>query len=213
MGQRTITARWEEIYDDAVRRRARASGRSLGILLHRDAEDLDPDRAPAGREGAGVTPEAARHETLAAAVAAAAAVTDEWFVVPAHTDDHPTVVLPIAARRPFLEQLVERRPAGLRLRARAGAQGLASRRGLPAEVVPGVVARPHRPAVPRAVAAGRGRRSHLGTGCAVAVEFWEEGPGRRPALPRPGGVHDRGAARRRDGGPPASTASRCAPCR
>ena len=171
-----ITARWEEIYDDAARRRRKASGRSLGILLHRDAEDLDPDRAPAGRAGAGVTPEAVRHETLAAAVAAAAAVTDEWFVVPPHTDDHPTVVLPIAARRPFLGQLVSvDLPACVSVHEPEH-KGWPSRRGLPADVVPGL---------PR----GRTGRlflepwpkvgdaaSHLGTGCSVAVEFWEEGP-------------------------------------
>ena len=172
----TITARWEEIYDDAVRRRRGAAGRSLGIVLHRDAEDLDPDRAPAGREGVGVTPEAARHETLAAAVAAAAAVTDEWFVVPPHTDDHPTVVLPIAARRPFLQQLKDADlPAYVSVHEPEH-KGWPSRRGLPADVLPalrrGRTGRLFLEPWPRV---GDGA-SHLGTGCAVAVEFWEEGP-------------------------------------
>ena len=145
-------------------------------MLHRDAEDLDPDRAPAGREGAGVTPEAARHETLAAAVAAAAAVSDEWFVVPPHTDDHPTVVLPIAARRPFLQQLKDADlPAYVSVHEPEH-KGWPSRRGLPADVLPalrrGRTGRLFLEPWPRV---GDGA-SHLGTGCAVAVEFWEEGP-------------------------------------
>ncbi|HWM73374.1 MAG TPA: stealth conserved region 3 domain-containing protein [Nocardioides sp.] len=172
----TITARWEEIYADAARRRRGAAGRSIGILLHRDAEDVDPERAPKGREGADVTPEQARHETLAAAVSVAAEVSDQWFVVPPHTDDHPTVVLPIANRRPFLQQL-----KGADLPAYVSVhepehKGWPSRRGLPAEVVPsllrGRTGRLWLEPWPRV----GDRTSHLGHGCAVAVEFWEEGP-------------------------------------
>ena len=122
-----------------------------------------------------MTPEQARHETLAAAVAVAAAVSDQWFVVPPHTDEHPTVVLPIAARRPFLQQLKDADlPAYVSVHEPEH-KGWPSRRGLPprsARAAP----RPHRPAVARAVAAGRDGASHLGHGCAVAVEFWEEGP-------------------------------------
>jgi hypothetical protein len=172
----SITARWEEIYADAAARRRDATGRSIGVLLHRQADDLDPDRAPKGREGAGVTPEQARHETLAAAVAVASEVSDQWFVVPPHTDDHPTVVLPIEARRPFLSRLTE-----VELPAYASVhepehKGWPSRRGTAAEVVPALLrARTGRLFLEPWPRVG-GRASHLGRGCEIAVEFWEEGP-------------------------------------
>ena len=172
----TITAQWEEIYDEAVRRRRGATGRSIGVLLHRDLVAGDPGSAPPGHEGAGVTPEQARHETLAVAVAVAAAVSDQWFVVPPHTGDHPTVVLPIEARRPFLNRLVAADlPAYVSVHEPEH-KGWPSRRGLPAEVVPalrrGRTGRLLLEPWPRV----RGSASHLGHGCAIAVEFWEEGP-------------------------------------
>ena len=88
-------------------------------------------------------------------------------------------------------------------------KGWPSRRGLPADVVPalrrGRTGRLFLEPWPRV---GDGA-SHLGTGCAVAVEFWEEGPD--------GDLHSPGQAayttavprERRDGGRPASTTSRC----
>jgi hypothetical protein len=173
----SITARWDRIYDEAVRRRRAATGgRSVALLLDRPEAAPHPDRAPAGREGTGVTPEQARRETLDAAVAVAAAVTDEWFVVPPHTEEQPTVVLPIEARRPFLDQLVQAElPAYVSVHEPEH-RGWPSRRGTAAEVVPAL----------RRGRTGRlllepwplveDRVSLLGRGCGVAVEFWEEGP-------------------------------------
>ncbi len=171
----TITAQWEQIYDDAVSRRRGATGRSIGVLQHRDAPAIDPDLAPEGREGAGVTPAQARHETLAAAVAAASAVSEHWFVVPPHTAEHATVVLPIDARRPFLERLAgSDLPSYVSLHEPEH-RGWPSVRGVAAEVVPGLLrgrtGRVFLEPWPRV--ADRG--SPLGRGCAVAVEFWEQG--------------------------------------
>jgi glycosyltransferase involved in cell wall biosynthesis len=172
----TITAQWDEIYEQAVRRRRGATGRSIALLTGHRGAAKDPDTAPAGHEGDGVTPERARHEALAAAVGAAARVSDEWFVVPPHTDDHPTVVLPIQARRPFLDRLVAADlPAYVSVHEPEH-KGWPSRRGSAAEVVPalrrGRTGRLFLEPWPRV----RGEASHLGHGCAVAVEFWEEGP-------------------------------------
>ena len=173
----TITARWEQIYTDALRRRGRRpAGRSAPLLLHRHDPVDHPDKAPVGREGAGVTPEQARHETLGAAVAVAAEVSDQWFVVPPHSDDHPTVVLPIEARVPFLDRLLDADlPTYVSVHEPEN-RGWPSRRGTAAAVVP----------VLRRGRTGRlflepwplveDRASLLGRGCGVAVEFWEEGP-------------------------------------
>ena len=174
----TITPRWLEIFDDAVRRRAGATGRSTGVLAHRAiARQESADQAPHGREGVDVTPEQARRETLAATVALAATVSDWWYVVPPHTDDAATVVLPMEARAAFLTGIAadDALPSYVSLHDPEH-RGWPSRRGLPSEVV-------------TPLARGRTGRlllepwphvgdhgSLLGSGCGVAVEFWETGP-------------------------------------
>ena len=63
----------------------------------------------------GVTPAQARTATLAAAADIARAVSDEWFVIPAHEAAEPTVVLPMDARDAFLARLAEADAAGVPL--------------------------------------------------------------------------------------------------
>ena len=182
----TITSRWLEIYADAVRRRGAAPlgrGRTAILLASRAAaasgsgakEPADQHVAPHGREGVGVTPEQARHETLAAAVALARRVAPEWFVVPPHSDEQATVVLPMEARAAFVSGLPH---AGLPSYVSVHDpehRGWPSRRGLPEDMVaPLVRARTGRLLLePWPRLAERG--ALLGRGCGVAVEFWERG--------------------------------------
>ena len=64
----------------------------------------EPPATPA-YDAAGVTPAAARHAALSLAAAAARSATDEWLVVPPHETRTPVVVLPMAARHRFLQEL------------------------------------------------------------------------------------------------------------
>ena len=73
--------------------------------------------------------EDARHAALSLAARTAAAVSDEWLVVPPHATSTPVVVLPMAARHRFLEELAaDRAPAYLSLRDPA-LNGWPERRG------------------------------------------------------------------------------------
>ena len=155
-----------------------------------------------------MTPEQARHETLAAAVEAAAGERRLVRGAAAHrrppdrgAADRGASAVPRAAG--------PGRPAGVRLRARARAQGLAEspgpRRRGGAGLRRGRTGRLFLEPWPRVRVAA----SRLGHGCAVAVEFWEEGPDGDLHSARPAAyttMVPRGAETVR----PASTTSRCA---
>ena len=95
-----LAGRWVAIFEAAIARRA---GRPRYAALSA-APSPEPPATPA-YDASGVTPAAARHAALALAVAAARSATDEWLVVPPHETRTPVVVLPMAARHRFLQEL------------------------------------------------------------------------------------------------------------
>lgn len=166
---RALAEQWVGIFADA---RARRGG--LGRVAARvQAPRRRPAPATPAYEIGDVTPAQARRATLAAATDLARAVTDEWFVIPAHETDEPAVVLPMDARDAFLARLAEAElPAYLSLRD-PGNNGWPERRG---------------PVAAMATELRRGRRgrlflepwpvdgehaSLLGQDCDVSVQFWE----------------------------------------
>ncbi|MGA8255511.1 MAG: stealth family protein, partial [Nocardioides sp.] len=177
----SITAQWLEIYERAVNRRSGSpAGRSTAVLGLRTASaNPDQDVAPHGREGVGVTPEQARHQTLAAVVGVAEQVAADWFVLPptgAQPDDPTTVVLPMSDRRPFLEALASADLPTFVSVHDPDHRGWPSRRGIAGELVPvllrGRSGRLLLEPWPRL----NERGALLGRGCGIAVEFWEAGP-------------------------------------
>lgn len=176
-------AAWDAVLSAAVERRsaARASG-SPGRLA------ATPDRlaasaphrrrdAPAGVTGAEVTPREARATALRLVAAAAdRAAADRWFVVPPRPGEPAVVVLPAAARDGFLAGLLEAdAPAWLCLRD-PGDDHWPERHGAVAELARDLRrGRTRRVCLEPWPSAG-GRRTLLGQGCSVDVEFWAEGP-------------------------------------
>lgn len=166
---RSLAERWVAVFGDA---RARRGG--LGRVAARLAA---PRRRSAERgptvDITGVTPATARRTALAAAVDAARAVTDEWFVIPAHESAAPAVVLPIGARDDFLARLADAElPAYLSLRD-PGTAGWPERRGAVAELA-GELRRGRTGAVVLEPWPDDAEdASLLGQGCGVGVEFWE----------------------------------------
>jgi glycosyltransferase involved in cell wall biosynthesis len=186
-----ITDRWLEVFQDALRRRratpggATPAGRTAAVHVGRTyAIPTRPDRAPPGREGVGVTPEQARHETLAAAAGLAVdlgPVAEGWFVVPGRLGQPDTVVLPMAARAAYVGGLAGESllPSYISVHDPEH-RGWPSRRGTAAEMVaPLRRARTGRLLLepwPRTDGPDGERGTLLGRGCAVSVEFWETGP-------------------------------------
>ncbi|MCW2815974.1 MAG: glycosyl transferase, group 1 [Nocardioides sp.] len=185
-----IATRWIEVFEDALRRRrtvaagATPAGRTAAVHVGRTyAVPTHPDRAPAGREGTGVTPARARHETLTAATALATdlgEVAAGWFVVPGRADRPVTVVLPMQARAAYVAGL-----AGGSLPDYVSVhdpeqRGWPSRRGTAAEMVAplqkGRTGRLLLEPWPRTDGPDGERGTLLGRGCEIAVEFWESGP-------------------------------------
>lgn len=166
-----IATRWIEIFEAARHRRAGRS-RFAGLAAFAPAE---PERPPA-YDASGVTPAAARTAALSLVTRAAARATDEWLVVPPHGTDTPVVVLPMAARHRFLQELAAAEvPPYLSLRDPAG-NGWHERRGpvgaLVAELLRGRTAR--LAVEPWPLDPDSGRPSLLSQSCTVEVEFWEE---------------------------------------
>ncbi|MDO9457065.1 stealth conserved region 3 domain-containing protein [Nocardioides sp.] len=192
-----IASRWIEVFEDALRRRVPiggaaggtpVAGRTAAVAVGRvDAVAIHQDRAPLGRDGVGVTPEQARHETLAAATALATGLgplAEGWFVVPGRAGRPVTVVLPMAARSSYVAGLVGLAESGV-LPSYVSVhdpehRGWPSRRGTAAEMVgPLQRARTGRLLLdpwPRTDGPDGERGTLLGRGCEVAVEFWETGP-------------------------------------
>ena len=161
-----------------LRGRDRAPGRPAAVRRPVGVAPTGPPATPA-YDAAGVTPAAARHAALALAVAAARSASDEWLVVPPHETGTPVVVLPMAARHRFLQELAAADvPSYLSLRDPA-ANGWHERRApvplLASDLLRGRTSMVAIEPWPVAAGAGPSQASVLGQGCTVEVEFWEEG--------------------------------------
>jgi glycosyltransferase involved in cell wall biosynthesis len=182
-GADAIAQRWVSIFEAALDRRA---GRPRYAALSARPQPEPP--ATPSYDAAGVTPAVARKVALSHVVAAAHRVTDEWLVVPPHETRTPIVVLPMAARHRFLQELAAGdAPSYLSLRDPA-ANGWHERRAPVAELASDLL-RGRTSVValepwPLAAGDGQGHASLLGQGCTVEVEFWEEDVDGRPVAPR-----------------------------
>ncbi|WP_309649972.1 stealth conserved region 3 domain-containing protein [Nocardioides sp.] len=169
----SVAERWHRVFADA---RARRAGR--GRLASRALTPPARRRVVDGTHAdiTGVTPAQARHDALALAVDTARAVTDAWLVVPGDHTTETAVVLPMAARRVFLETLAAAdHPAYLCLRD-PEMHGWPERRGAIAPLarelhrgMTSVVALEPWPTQDDAPTV-------LSQGCSVDVEFWESSP-------------------------------------
>ncbi|MBJ7357971.1 stealth conserved region 3 domain-containing protein [Nocardioides sp.] len=176
----TIAARWVEVFEAAVARRAgRPRFAALSTVPPR------PGTAAPAVEDARQTPAHVRHLTLAAAVSCARATGDEWLVIPPHERESAVVVVPTEARHRFLGALADAGlPAYVSLRDPANA-GWHERRGVVSELArdlqrgrtPVVVLEPW-PLGPD------GLPSVVGQGCSVEVEFWETSTDGQLVAPR-----------------------------
>jgi glycosyltransferase involved in cell wall biosynthesis len=168
-----IAAQWVEIFEGAIARRA---GRPRYAALSAAPEPA-PRPTPA-YDAAGVTPSAARAAALSIAAAIAGRVSAAWLVVPPHETGTPVVVMPMAARHRFLQELAAADvPSYLSLRDPA-ANGWPERRGPVPELASALLrGRTSTLAIepwPSDPGGGPGHASVLGQGCTVQVEFWEE---------------------------------------
>ena len=206
-----IAGRWVAIFEAAIARRA---GRPRYAALSA-APAPEPPATPA-YDASGVTPAAARHAALSLAVAAARSATDEWLVVPPHETATPVVVLPMAARHRFLQELAAADvPSYLSLRDPA-ANGWHERRA-PVPVLASDLLRGRTSMVaiepwPMAAGSEDSHSSVLGQGCTVEVEFWEEGVDGQLVAPTRNRYAQR-LPRSRRPSPPRSTASTSRRCR
>jgi len=197
----TMATRWSEVYAAAVERRGRrgagrttslhvAAAEAGGGTVPASPSPRSQDEAPPGCEGEGVTPAEARQAALSAVCGAASTATGTaagapggvggvWWVVPPHTHAAPQVVLPMSARRAFLEALATAAqrgawPAYLSVHDPERA-GWPSRRGTAEHLVTSLRrGRTSRLLVEPWPRSG-GVASLIGEGCGVEVEFWEEG--------------------------------------
>ncbi|WP_341926429.1 stealth conserved region 3 domain-containing protein [Nocardioides psychrotolerans] len=169
----SVAERWHRVFADARARRAgrgRLASRALTPPARRRVVD------GGGADITGITPAQARHDALALAVDTARTVTDAWLVVPGDHTTATAVVLPMAARRAFLETLAEGdHPTYLCLRD-PEMHGWPERRGAIATLarelhrgMTSVVALEPWPIQEEAPTV-------LSQGCSVDVEFWESSP-------------------------------------
>ncbi len=174
-----IAQRWLEIFEAAIARRA---GRPRFATL--SAAPLPEPPAAPSYDATGVTPATARHEALSLATTCAAATGADYVVVPPHGSEVPAVVLPMAARQRFLQELATAAaPSYLSLRDPA-ANGWHERRGPIAELAVDLLrGRTSAVALEPWPQAGD-HASVLSQGCTVEVEFWEEGVDGQLVAPR-----------------------------
>ncbi len=184
----SVAERWHRVFADARARRA-GRGRLASRALTPPARRRTVDGSDA--DIAGITPARARRDALALAVDTARSVTDSWLVVPGDHTTAPAVVLPMAARRAFLEALATAaHPAYLCLRdpamhawpERRGAIATLARdlqRGMTSVVA--IEPWPTRDDAPTV----------LSQGCTVEVEFWEASPAGDLLSPRRNRYADR----------------------
>jgi hypothetical protein len=188
-----LIAAWDGVLDAAVRghtvpgRPSAGGGRLARSLVdRRPGTRPAPGEAPPGVSGAEVTPSQARQLALrTAADAARAAAGDHWFVVPPRPGEPALVVVPMARRRATLDALAAADvPAWMCLHD-PGDQHWPERHDdvavLARELQRG---RTTRVALEPWPTAG-GRRTMLGQGCSVDLEFWPEGPDGELLAPRP----------------------------
>ncbi|MDP2773105.1 MAG: stealth conserved region 3 domain-containing protein [Nocardioides sp.] len=169
----SVAERWHRVFADARARRAgrgRLTSRALTPPARRRL--VEGDHSDLGS----ITPAQARHDALSVAVAAARASTDSWLVVPGDHTTPTAVVLPMAARRDFLERLGEAdAPSYLSLRD-PQMHAWPERRGPIADL-----AKELRGGMTSVVAiepwpTDDDAPTQLSHGCTVAVEFWEASP-------------------------------------
>ncbi len=207
-----IADRWVEVFEAAIARRA---GRPrYAALSAAPAPERPETRA---YDASGVTPAAARHAALSLAVASARSSTDEWLVVPPHETRTPVVVLPMAARHRFLQELAAAEvPSYLSLRDPA-ANGWHERRA-PVPVLASDLLRGRTSMVaiePWPQTAGPDGSATARSWARAAPSRWSSGrrastgsSWRRPATATPSG-----SPGDRRPSPPRSRASTCRPCR
>ena len=169
----SVAERWHRVFADARARRAgrgRLASRALTPPARRRPVDGSVTDITA------ITPAQARHDALSLAVDTARGVTDSWLVVPGDHTTPTAVVLPMAARRAFLEALaVGDHPAYLCLRD-PEMHGWPERRG---QIV--TLARELHRGMTSVVAiepwpTQDDAPTVLSQGCSVDVEFWESSP-------------------------------------
>lgn len=169
----SVAERWHRVFADARARRA-GRGRLASRALTPPARRRTVDGSDA--DISGITPAQARHDALRVAVTTARGVTDSWLVVPGDHTTATAVVLPMAARRAFLEALAEGdHPAYLCLRD-PEMHGWPERRG----EIPTMARDLHRGMTSVVVLEPWPTRADaptvLSQRCSVAVEFWEASP-------------------------------------
>ncbi|WP_231244435.1 stealth conserved region 3 domain-containing protein [Nocardioides sp. cx-173] len=184
----SIAERWHGLFADARARRA-GRGRLTARALARPARRRTTG-APVA-EVRDVTPAQARHAALSLAVETARQSTEQWLVVPGDHTAPTAVVLPMAARRDFLERLAAAdAPAYLCLRD-PGLSGWPERRGSLAQLATEL-----RRGMTSVVAiepwpTHDGSPTVLAHGCSVDVEFWESSPSGDLLAPRRNRYADR----------------------
>lgn len=169
----SVAERWHRVFADARARRA-GRGRLASRALTPPARRRVVDGSTADLSG--LTPARARHDALKLAVDTARGVTDSWLVVPGDHTTATAVVLPMAARRAFLDALAgSDHPPYLCLRD-PEMHGWPERRGEIAALardlhrgMTSVVALEPWPTQDDAPTV-------LSQGCSIDVEFWESSP-------------------------------------
>ena len=167
-----LAARWEQLFADAVARRASGVRR---LAQRHAAPGSPPADAPARRvDLGGITPAQARRQVLAIATSTADEITDEWFVVPPLRDASPAVVVPVADRARYLDALARASvPDYLCLRD-PGDHGWPERRGPVADLATSLTAAmTPRISLEAWPDAERGS-TLLSQGCAIEVQFWDD---------------------------------------
>lgn len=166
-----LAERWVQIFADARARRA-GRGRATARALAK------PRRTPASSALVDVTtttPRQARHEALAWAARAARRSGDRWFVIPAHGDPAPVLVIPMEDREEFLAHLGGddgAAPGYLSAREPAAHGWHERRTSLPEASA--ALRRGRSPVVHLEPWPMTGDRvSPLAHGCTLDVEFWE----------------------------------------
>ncbi|MEJ7832159.1 MAG: stealth conserved region 3 domain-containing protein [Nocardioides sp.] len=171
-----LAERWVGIFADARARRAgrgRLAARAQRKVVSRLVAGAPRTSTTETFLGEGVTPAQARHEALSWAVKAARSATRDWFVIPAHGEPAPVLVVPMRDRDAFLETLGGAdAPAYLSLREPAD-HGWHERRGTLREMTAGL-RRGRTPVIHLEPWPTEGERTTmLAHGCTVDVEFWE----------------------------------------
>ncbi len=168
-----LAERWVQIFGDARARRA-GRGRVSARALARPPRTSPPPGA--GVEVAGVTPARARHDALDWSVRAASRSGSRWFVIPAHGDPSPVLVVPMDDRDAFLAELGGP-GAPAYLSGREPAEHGWHERRAPLREMAEDLRRGRSPVLhvePWPTTAD-GSVSLLAHGCTLDVEFWETG--------------------------------------